>query len=413
METSGERTFNLESGESVTIASPNFPQPYDDSTEITWAVTVPEGCGMVLRFGSFSTERDFDKLTVRDNSDLSGVVDEFHGEVVPPNAHYAFSSALITFSSDYSVTADGFEAVISAKCTVRLVNGETPREGRVEVYANGAWGTVCDDSWDLHDAEVVCTRLGYRGAEAALTNAVFGQGTGNIWLDDVSCTGTETSIFYCGSNGIGVHNCEHSEDAGVRCSIDVRLVNGETPREGRVEVYANGAWGTVCDNYWDLDDAEVVCTSLGFSGAEDALTNAAFGLGTGNIWLDDVSCTGTETSIFECGNNGIGVHNCAHFEDAGVKCSIDAYSQLCPLGWSLLGNNCYRMFTGAKTYNEAVLACTNENGDLAVAKTPEVHNLLASFTLDARISAYIGLSDVAEEDRFVWTDGSPLEDAQK
>ncbi|XP_072181985.1 scavenger receptor cysteine-rich domain-containing protein DMBT1-like [Diadema setosum] len=215
------------------------------------------------------------------------------------------------------------DAGVRCSMDVRIVDGETPREGRVEVYANGAWGTVCDNSWDLDDAEVVCTSLGYRGAEDALTNAAFGQGTGDIWLDGVLCTGTERNIFDCGNNGIGVHNCEHSEDAGVRCSIDVRIVDGETPREGRVEVSVNDAWGTVCDDSWDLDDAEVVCTSLGYRGAEDVLTNAAFGQGTGDIWLDDVSCTGAERNIFDCGNNGIGVHNCEHSEDAGVRCSID------------------------------------------------------------------------------------------
>ncbi|XP_071497094.1 scavenger receptor cysteine-rich domain-containing protein DMBT1-like [Diadema antillarum] len=219
------------------------------------------------------------------------------------------------------------DAGVRCSIEVRLIDGETPREGRVEIYANGAWGTVCDDFWDLNDAEVVCTSLGYRGAENALSEAAFGQGTGDIWLDDVSCTGTETSIVDCGISGIGVHNCRHSEDAGARCSVEVRLVDGETPREGRVEVYLNGAWGTVCDDFWGLDDAEVVCTSLGYRGAENALSEAAFGQGTGDIWLDDVSCTGTETSIVDCGISGIGVHNCGHSEDAGVRCSVEGNDQ--------------------------------------------------------------------------------------
>ena len=47
---------------------------------------------------------------------------------------------------------------------------------------------------------------------------------------------------------------------------------------------------------------------------------AAYGQGSGDIILDDVRCTGSETSLVDCPNAGLGVHNCAHFEDAGVVC---------------------------------------------------------------------------------------------
>lgn len=100
---------------------------------------------------------------------------------------------------------------------LRLVSGATPNEGRLEVFWNGNWGTVCDDYWDLTDASVVCQQLGYPGALLAVTNGRFGSGTGPIWMDNIHCRGSETRLQDCTFGGFGVHNCVHSEDAGVVC----------------------------------------------------------------------------------------------------------------------------------------------------------------------------------------------------
>ena len=121
---------------------------------------------------------------------------------------------------------------------VRLLEGANPREGRVEICRNNAWGTVCDDSWGKPDATVVCRQLGLSVAGLHIeyykfkvihllscttlaaqhfSFATFGQGTGPINLVNVNCAGTESRLIDC-SRG-SQRTCSHTEDAGVRCSV--------------------------------------------------------------------------------------------------------------------------------------------------------------------------------------------------
>ena len=112
---------------------------------------------------------------------------------------------------------------------VRLVGGFYS-EGRVEVYYNGTWGTVCGDDWDINDARVVCRQLGFHFALNAygrrlcyyyyqdpLWNPDYGSGTGPILLDNVKCLGSESSLFSCSHRGVGNHYCYHGNVAGVQC----------------------------------------------------------------------------------------------------------------------------------------------------------------------------------------------------
>ena len=100
--------------------------------------------------------------------------------------------------------------------------------------------------------------------------------------------------------------------------MEVRLVNGSTEYEGRVEVYYKGEWGTVCDNGWDFIDADVVCRQLGFGPAVDI---TFYGGGSGEIWLNYVDCDGTESNIGDCPHTGWYYDYCNHYEDAGVRCA--------------------------------------------------------------------------------------------
>ncbi|XP_025718510.1 antigen WC1.1-like isoform X3 [Callorhinus ursinus] len=353
-----------------------------------------------------------------------------------------------------SAASQEIAATCSDRRQLRLVDGGGPCAGRVEILHQGSWGTICDDSWDLSDAHVVCRQLSCGEALNATVSAHFGEGSDPIWLDDLKCTGKESHIWKCPSRGWGKHNCRHKEDAGVICSglpaccpqagpgdfLNLRMVSedqrcagwlevfyngtwgsvchspmaditlsiicrqlgcgdsgtlnssivpregsrlrwvdqiqcrktdsslwqcpsdswrrnscsskeeayiscagvrpkscptaapctdkeklrlrgGDTVCSGRVEVWHEGSWGTVCDDSWSLAEAEVVCQQLGCGSALEALQKAAFGPGNGSIWLDEVQCRGRESSLWDCAADSWGQNNCKHEEDAGVRCS--------------------------------------------------------------------------------------------
>ncbi|XP_038061748.1 uncharacterized protein LOC119732362 [Patiria miniata] len=208
--------------------------------------------------------------------------------------------------------------------TIRLVNGGSSNEGRVEVLYQDEWGTVCDDGWDLNDANVVCRMLyGYPSASNAWSSAHFGQGSGRIMLDDVNCQGNESSLAECQHRGWLSHDCGHGEDAGVTCERGIRLVNGNTIYEGRVEVIVDGVWGTVCDVDWNWDDADVACRQLGYGPVWDFPSDSRYGQGVGPIHFSRVDCVGWESSIFKCPTSD--PEGCFHLMDANLICQAPPY----------------------------------------------------------------------------------------
>ncbi|KAI5085316.1 scavenger receptor cysteine-rich domain-containing group B protein-like, partial [Silurus meridionalis] len=90
--------------------------------------------------------------------------------------------------------------------------------GRVEVLHEGQWGIVCGYNWDMRDAAVVCGELHCGEAVDAPPYGHFGPGSGTIWMDDVGCRGSESTLKDCRSGGWGKHYCNHGDDAGVTCS---------------------------------------------------------------------------------------------------------------------------------------------------------------------------------------------------
>ncbi|XP_036379171.1 scavenger receptor cysteine-rich domain-containing group B protein [Megalops cyprinoides] len=259
------------------------------------------------------------------------------------------------------ITSDNTTSM-QALSQVRLVNGRNRCEGRVEVQHNGTWGTVCDDDWDMVDANVVCQQLQCGSAVAVSSSSTFGQGSGPILLDNVDCKGGEQDLGRCGSLGWGIHNCYHYEDVAITCKDTsalearghtepttpprrhtglrdgaIRLMGGSDHCQGRVEVYYRGNWGTVCDDDWGLRAAGVVCHQIGCGHALAPTTNAYFGYGTGLILLDNINCMGYESQLASCYSLGWGIHNCGHHEDAGVICSGSGTTTPPPLNTETLG----------------------------------------------------------------------------
>ncbi|NXR10572.1 LOX3B oxidase, partial [Semnornis frantzii] len=164
-------------------------------------------------------------------------------------------------------------------------------EGRVEVFYNDEWGTICDDDFTLANAHVLCRHLGFVAAAGWAHSAKYGKGMGRIWLDNVNCAGSEKSIGDCKHRGWGNSDCSHEEDAGVICKDEripgfkdsnvieteqshveeVRLrpvVSGARRQlpvtEGIVEVRYKDGWAQICDEGWDSRNSRVVCGMMGF-----------------------------------------------------------------------------------------------------------------------------------------------------
>ena len=103
---------------------------------------------------------------------------------------------------------------------------------------------------------------------------------------------------------------------------DIRLVDGDSNSEGRVEVYHNGLWGTVCDDFFDLDDARVACRQLGFSDVISWESSFGYEDANGPIGIHSVECGGNESQLLDCSfRDDLETYVCFHFEDVRVTCS--------------------------------------------------------------------------------------------
>nr|XP_057933510.1 lysyl oxidase homolog 3B isoform X1 [Doryrhamphus excisus] len=232
--------------------------------------------------------------------------------------------------------SSGLKKKPKTSSNVRLKGGARLGEGRVEVLKGNEWGTVCDDRWSLQSASVVCRELGFGSAKEAMTGARMGQGMGPIYMNEVKCGGNERSIWSCPFKNITLEDCQHTEDAAVRCNIpymglenSIRLTGGRTRYEGRVEVLgkdANGTegWGLICGETWTTKEAIVACRQLGLGYANQGVQETWYwdSSNVTDMVMSGVKCTGGEMSLTQCQHHKtVSCQKAAAKFAAGVICS--------------------------------------------------------------------------------------------
>ncbi|XP_011409236.2 PREDICTED: neurotrypsin-like [Amphimedon queenslandica] len=231
--------------------------------------------------------------------------------------------------------------------TVRLVrNGvfsSSYTAGIVEIYygssfSSNRWGNICDDiSFGSTEASVICNQLGYNGASSygrAGSTSSYGTDTAATIVDDVNCfSSSYLTLEQCNLSTVIKSYCvSNSYDAYVSCyttriwnnpySGQIRLQGGAYSSYGRLEVYCNGQWGTVCDDSFDATDARVACRQLGYSDYYSYHSGSSFaGSSSQPIWLDNVICSSSSTCLAYCEScPATQYHSCRHSQDVALGC---------------------------------------------------------------------------------------------
>merc|ERR1712018_1048295 len=130
---------------------------------------------------------------------------------------------------------------------IRLADGTNEYEGRLEILFRGEWGTVCQDSFEMEDAQVACKMLGLGRAIGFVDQyrwPNFGPGSGKVWFDDLMCTGEESNLFDCVHRGVGNGDCNHNNDVGVVCEqpcydVDANFKGKAVVEPGKDNVLTN------------------------------------------------------------------------------------------------------------------------------------------------------------------------------
>ncbi|XP_019860164.1 PREDICTED: deleted in malignant brain tumors 1 protein-like [Amphimedon queenslandica] len=247
--------------------------------------------------------------------------------------------------SDAAIICQRDNSTVNKSCVtgeIQLVGGTNEYEGRVEICYNQMWGTVCDNSWDTVDSNVVCSQLGHQPfGSNPLYGSYFGDGHSPFMLSNVACSSNieqaNARLIDCGySAPKAVLSCGDGESASVVCleactNGDVKLSGSSFENSGLLEVCIERLWTTVCDKTWDFNDAAVACKQLGFSSYGAMPLYNCYTEGQLSFGITNISCNGSEEQIFGCSYSN-SITNCMQHNDAGIMCQDAGVKSNCTSG---------------------------------------------------------------------------------
>uniref|UniRef100_A0A8C5UHN9 SRCR domain-containing protein n=1 Tax=Malurus cyaneus samueli TaxID=2593467 RepID=A0A8C5UHN9_9PASS len=222
--------------------------------------------------------------------------------------------------------------------SLRLVGGGGRCAGRVEVKHRGEWGSSASST-------STGKRLGPGGVPAA---GLWPGGQGVPAYPGQAGHGADLApalllsaprmrwrrLFWSIQGSAAPCGCPGAD------AVELRLAGGGSPCAGRVEVKLQGRWGSVADENWDMEDAEVVCRELGCGVALGIPGSGRFGVGSGMLWEGGFQCNGSEPLLSACAQRAPHGQGCSG--PASVICSRKCRGQrggtwgsVCAAEWDL------------------------------------------------------------------------------
>ncbi|XP_065883870.1 scavenger receptor cysteine-rich domain superfamily protein-like isoform X6 [Dysidea avara] len=183
--------------------------------------------------------------------------------------------------------------------------------GRLELFFNNQWGTICINGFTRESADTACRQLGRSRALSfgEADELGFGQGNGTIHFSEVDCSDDDIHILHCDNNSSRISQCTHGDDVGLVCSGitafqftgGVRLVGGPYRSEGRLQLYFFNVWGGVCGRNFSTLEANAVCKRLGYTRSRGIREVSRADDGS-PVWLtsESINCSSTRTCFSRC-----------------------------------------------------------------------------------------------------------------